>query len=438
MERFIGIIGIAVLLGIAFLFSSNKKRINPRIIGSALALQFTIALFVFKTKTGAAALKGMTDGIETILGYSNQGISFVFGDLYNFSGVGFTFALHVLPIIIFVGALMAVLFHLGIMQMVMKVLGFVLRRVIGVNGVEALAASMNIFVGQDSAPFAVRPYLKDMPRSTLFVIMVTGMATVAGSILAGLYGMGTIDMLNAAGEPMLGANGEVLKTHLIDMKYLVIASFMAAPGGILMAKMLIPSEEGDADFGPDNVAIEVTKHSNVIEAAAVGATEGSKLAIIIGAMLIAFISLIALMNGMLGGIGEWIYSWSHIGVFHELTMQKILGAIFSPIMFLIGIPSSETITAGGLFGEKLILNEFIAFGSYKDMAMAGELSDRAKAIMTIALCGFANFSSIAIVLGGAGTLAPERRGELAAFGLKAVLAASLANLMSAAIVGLLL
>lgn len=438
MERFIGIIGIAVLLGIAFLFSTNKKQINPRIIGSALALQFAIALFVFKTSAGAAALHGMTNGIETILGYSNKGISFVFGDLYNFSGVGFTFALHVLPIIIFVGALMAVLFHLGIMQLIMKVLGFVLRRVIGVNGVEALAASMNIFVGQDSAPFAVRPYLKDMPRSTLFLIMVTGMATVAGSILAGLYGMGTIDMVNAAGEVVLGDDGKALKTHLIDMKYLVIASFMAAPGGILMAKMLIPSEEGDADFGPDNVSIEVTKHSNVIEAAAVGATEGSKLAIIIGAMLIAFISLIALMNGLLGGIGEWIYSWSHVGVFHELTLQKILGAIFSPIMFLIGIPSGETIAAGGLFGEKLILNEFIAFGSYKDMALAGELSERAKAIMTIALCGFANFSSIAIVLGGVGTLAPSRRGELAAFGLKAVLAASLANLMSAAIVGLLL
>jgi len=438
MDKFIGIIGIIVLLGIGYLFSSNKKRVNPRIIGAALTLQFVLALFVFKTKAGQFTLKSITDGIETILGYSNKGISFVFGDLYNFSGVGFTFALHVLPIIIFVGALMTVLFHLGVMQFIMKGLGFVLRRVIGVNGVEALAASMNIFVGQDSAPFAVRPYLKDMPRSTLFLIMVTGMATVAGSILAGLYGMGTIDVLNAAGEQTFDAQGVLIQTHLIDMKYLVIASFMAAPGGILMAKLLIPSEEGDEDFGPDNVDIKTTKHANVIEAAAVGATEGSKLAIIIGAMLIAFISLIALMNGMLGGIGEWIYSWSHIGVFHELTMQKILGAIFSPMMFLIGIPWSETVAAGGLFGEKLILNEFIAFGSYKDMAMAGELSDRAKAVMTIALCGFANFSSIAIVLGGVGTLAPERRGELAAFGLKAVLAASLANLMSAAIVGLLI
>ena len=411
-EKLIGLIGIIVLLGIGYLFSTSRKQINFRIVGSALALQFAIALFVFKTGVGEGVLHGLTRGIETILGYSDAGIKFIFGQ-WDTGNLALSFAIRVLPVIIFVGALMSVLFHLGIMQIIMRGLGFVLRRVIGVSGVEALSASMNVFVGQDSAPFAVRPFLKDMPRSTLFMIMVTGMATIAGSILAGLIQMGV------AGQD------------------LIVASFMAAPGGILMAKLMVPGEKGDEDFGPDSIAIENSRHSNVIEAAAVGATEGSKLAIIIGAMLIAFISLIAMMNGILGGIGEWIYSWSHIGIFHELTMQKILGVIFSPIMFLIGIPWSEAFTTGALFGEKLILNEFVAYTSFTQLG-EGALSARASSIITIALCGFANFSSIAIVLGGVGTLAPERRAEIASFGLRAVLAASIANLLSAAIVGLMI
>ncbi|MCF6276117.1 MAG: NupC/NupG family nucleoside CNT transporter [Robiginitomaculum sp.] len=284
--------------------------------------------------------------------------------------------------------------------------GFVLRKTIGVNGIEAIAASMNIFVGQDSAPFAVRPYLDTMPKSTLFLIMVTGMATIAGSILAGLITMG------------------------VDAQSLIVASFMGAPGGILMAKMIMPSDPADADFSPDSIKIETTKHSNVIEAAAVGASEGAKLAITIGAMLIAFISLIALLNGMLGGIGGWFG-------FEGLTFQSILGWVFSPLMYIIGVPWAEAGISGTLFGEKLILNEFVAYASFMDMG-EGALTPRAAIITTIALCGFANFSSIAIALGGIGTLAPKRRGELASFGLKAVLAASLANLLSAAIVGLML
>ncbi len=405
MERYIGILGIFVLLGIAYLCSTARKNINPRTIFSALALQFAIALFVFKTGVGQTTLHVMTNGIETVLGYSDDGIKFIFGH-WDTDNLAFSFAIRVLPVIIFVGALMTVLFHLGVMQIIMRGLGFVLRKAIGINGVEALSASMNIFVGQDSAPFAVRPYLRTMPRSSLFLIMVTGMATIAGSILAGLIAMG------------------------VNAQDLIVASFMGAPGGILMAKMIIPSEKGAEDFGPDSVKIEKTKHANVIEAAAVGAGEGVQLAIIIGATLIAFISLIALLNGMVGGVGGWFG-------FEDLTIQAMLGEIFRPLMFVVGVPWHEANIAGALFGEKLILNEFIAYNSFLAMG-EGTLSPRAISITTIALCGFANFSSIAIVLGGVGTLAPERRAELAGFGLRAVLAASLANLMSATLVGLLI
>lgn len=405
MEKMIGFVGIAVLIGIGYLFSNNRKHISLRIIGSALALQFAIALFVFKTGVGESALHAATRGIEHVLEYSNAGIAFIFGD-WATQNIPLNFAIRVLPVIIFVGALMSVLFHLGIMQIIMRVLGFVLRRVIGVNGVESLSASMNVFVGQDSAPFAVRPYLKDASSSTLFLIMVTGMATIAGSILAGLIGMG------------------------IGAQYLIVASFMGAPGGILMAKLIIPADKDEQDATPSAVKIETTKHANVIEAAAVGAAEGVQLAIIIGATLIAYISLIAMLNGIVGGVGG-------IFGFEGLTMQTIVGTIFSPIMFLIGIPWADAVTAGALFGDKVIVNEFIAYSSFIELG-EGAMSDRASTIITIALCGFANFSSIAIVLGGVGTLVPERRAELASFGLRAVLAASLANLISAAIVGLML
>ncbi len=406
MERFIGIFGVVILLAIGYLFSTNRKNVSPRTIFSALAFQFAIALFVFKTKIGEHTLEAITNFIENVLGYSMKGIGFIFGNWADSGNVMLSFATMVLPVIIFVGALTAVLFHLGIMQMVMRGLGFVLRKTIGVNGIEGIAASMNIFVGQDSAPFAVRPYLDTMPKSTLFLIMTTGMATIAGSILAGLMNMG------------------------VDAQSLIVASFMGAPGGILMAKMLMPSDPADVDFSPDSVEIKTTKHSNVIEAAAVGASEGVQLAITIGAMLIAFISLIALLNGMLGGIGGWFG-------YGDLTFQKILGTVFSPLMYVIGVPWAEAGISGSLFGEKLILNEFVAYSSFVGLG-ENALTPRAAKITTIALCGFANFSSIAIALGGIGTLAPKRRSELASFGLRAVLAASLANLLSAAIVGLMI
>ena len=406
MGQYIGILGIVALLGIGYAFSTSRKNIRPRTVLSALALQFFVALVVFKTKAGAHALEAFTKWIENILGYSMKGIGFIFGDWANSGNVMLSFATQVLPVIIFVGALMAVLFHLGIMQLMTRALGFVLRRALGVSGVESLVASMNIFVGQDSAPFAVRPYLKSMPKSSLFLVMVTGMATIAGSILAGLFAMG------------------------VNPQYLIVASFMGAPGGIMMAKILMPTDPDEPDDIEDKIELSVAKHSNVIEAAATGASEGVKVAITIGAMLIAFISLIAMLNGMLGWFGGWFG-------YGDITFQSLLGWLFSPLMFLVGVPWEESRTVGSLFGEKLILNEFVAYSTFVD-GIKGTLSVKAEAIATIALCGFANFSSIAIALGGIGTLVPERRSELAGFGLRAVLAASIANLISAAIVGLLI
>ncbi len=406
MERFIALIGIFALLAIAYLFSTDRKNINPRTVIGALLLQFAIALFVFKTKIGALALEKTAFGVEHVLNYSMKGIGFIFGDWANNGNVMMSFATMVLPVIIFVGALMAVLFHLGIMQMVARGLGLLFQKALGVSGVEALVASMNIFVGQDSAPFAVRPYLEKMPKATLFLVMVTGMSTIAGSILAGLINMG------------------------IDAKYLIVAGFMGAPGGILMAKMIMPTRQEDKDKLSEKVIIEKSKHTNVIEAAAVGASEGVKLSITIGAMLIAFISLIALLNGILGGLGGLV------GI-DGLTFQKILGWVFSPVMWLVGVEWKEAGIAGGLFGEKLILNEFVAYSSFVEMGL-DSVSERTRAITTIALCGFANFSSIAISLGGISALVPNRRAELASFGLQAVLAASLANLLSAGIVGIMI
>jgi CNT family concentrative nucleoside transporter len=406
MERFIGFLGIMALLAIGYALSTDRKNVRARTILSALALQFTIALVVFKTSFGAHGLEAFTKWIENILGYSMKGIGFVFGDWAESGNVMLSFATQVLPVIIFVGALMSVLFHLGIMQLMTRALGFVLRKALGVNGVESLVASMNIFVGQDSAPFSVRPYLKTMPRSSLFLVMVTGMATIAGSILAGLFAMG------------------------VNPQYLIVASFMGAPGGIMMAKLLMPSDPDDTDDPNEKIDINVAKHSNVIEAAAMGASEGVQVAITIGAMLIAFISIIAMLNGMLGWFGGW---FGH----SEITFQSLLGIVFSPLMFLVGVPWNEAQTVGSLFGEKLILNEFVAYSTFVD-GIKGTLSTKAEAIATISLCGFANFSSIAIALGGIGTLVPERRSELASFGLRAVLAASCANLISAAIVGILI
>ncbi len=403
--NYIGIAGMAAILGIAWLFSNNRKGINLRTVGAALALQIAIAAFILYFDWGKRVIKVMSGGVQNVIDYSNAGINMVFGPLAS-DAVGFSFAIRVLPIIIFFSALMSVLYHLKIMQWVVKLVGGGLRRIIGTGRVESLNAAANIFVGQTEAPLVIRPYLKNLTEEQLFTVMVSGLASIAGTVLAGYVIMGA------------------------DLNYLLAASFMAAPGGLLMAKIIMPgNKESAAESEKGELEMEDSKHANVILAAAVGTTDGLKLAVNIGAMLIAFVALIALFNGIVGGLAGLV------GI-EDLTLQKILGWIFSPLMYLLSVPWEEAQAAGSLFGEKLVLNEFVAFSNLSSY-LAG-MSDRTVAVVTFSLCGFANLSSIAILLGGLGSLIPEKKPLIAKFGVKAVLAASLSNLMSAALAGLLL
>jgi CNT family concentrative nucleoside transporter len=339
-----------------------------------------------------------------VINYSKAGIDFMFGPLADTDVVGFSFAINVLPIIIFFSALMSVLYHLRVMEWIVKLVGGFLHKVIGTGAIESMNAAANIFVGQTEAPLAVRPYLKGLTEAQMFAVMVSGVASIAGTVLAGYVLMGA------------------------ELKYLLAAAFMAAPGGLLMAKIIMPDDEVVPAGGHEKLVMERSQHKNVILAAASGTTDGLRLAANIGAMLIAFIALIALFNGIVG----WISGWFG----YELTLQMILGRIFQPLMFLLSVPWDEAQAAGALFGEKLILNEFVAF-SHLNEYLAG-MSPRTIAVATFSLCGFANLSSIAILLGGLGVLVPEKRDLIGQLGLKAVLAGSLSNLMSAALAGLLL
>ena len=414
MQILMGLVGIAVLLSIAVLFSSNRKAINLRTIGGALLLQALIPAIVLMTSWGASALKSISHGVQTVIDSANVGIGFLFGPLVSdkmfevFAGNGFIFALKVLPVIIFFGALMSVLYHLNIMQWFVKVFGGGLQKLLGTSRTESMSAAANIFVGQTEAPLVVKPYLKTMTSSELFAIMAGGLASVAGAVLAGYASMG------------------------VGLDYLIAASFMAAPGGLLMAKILVPETEklnDKLEIEIEEDQDEAEEAANLLDAAAIGASSGLSLALNVGAMLIAFISLIALLNLMLGGIGGWFG-------YEGITMEMILGYLFSPIAYILGIPWSEALQAGSLLGQKLVINEFVA---YVDFIANKELfSEHSQAIITVALCGFANLSSIAILLGGLGVLAPSRRQEIARFGLKAVLAGTLSNFMSATMVGVFL
>jgi len=404
MSNFIGIAGIIVVLAIAFLFSSNRKAINLRIVGAAFALQVVVATIVLYWDKGRAGIEYLSDGVMAVIGFSRAGIEMVFGPLADTETIGFSFAVNVLPIIIFFSALMSVLYHLRVMEWVVKLVGGFLHKVIGTGAVESMNAAANIFVGQTEAPLAIRPYLKGLTEPQMFAVMVSGLASIAGTVLAGYALMGA------------------------ELKYLLAAAFMAAPGGLLMAKIVMPDDLVVKSGASEMLVMEKSQHKNVILAAASGTTDGLRLAANIGAMLIAFVALIALFNGIVG----WVAGWFG----YELTLQMILGWLFSPLMYLLSVPWEEAQAAGALFGEKLILNEFVAF-SHLNEYLAG-MSPRTVAIVTFSLCGFANLSSIAILLGGLGVLVPEKRDLIGQLGLKAVLAGSLSNLMSAALAGLLL
>jgi CNT family concentrative nucleoside transporter len=416
-----GLAGIAVILAIAVLISSNRRAIRLRVVGAAFALQAGIAVLVLYTSWGKAGIEGLSRGVANLLGYAGKGTEFLFGRLAT-DPLGQNFAIQALPVIIFFAALVAILYYLGIMQRIVRWVGGAIGWVTGISRVESLGAAANIFVGQSESPLVVRPYLAALPPAQIFTLMTVGMAGVAGTILAAYAAL--------LGEQYL--------------PFLLAAAFMSAPGGILMAKIVMPDEPRtdelpleDGVERPAEEKIDVAETfeegeqpANIIMAAAQGAQTGVKLAVAVGAMVLAFVALVALANGLLGGIGGWF------GI-EGLSFQRIVGYVFQPIMFLIGVPWNEAGTAGGLFGTKVVLNEFVAFIDLGAI-QPGALSDRSRAIVTFALCGFANFSSIAIQMAVTGGLAPNQRPVIARLGIKALIAGSLANLMSAALAGLLL
>jgi len=414
MTAIMSLVGMATLILIAVLFSSNRKSIRLRTVGGAFAIQASIGAFVLYTPFGQAVLETISEAVSQVIVYANDGIDFLFGGLANPDKVGFVFAFKVLPVIIFFSSLIAVLYHLKVMQWVIRLLGGALQRVLGTSRSESMSATANIFVGQTEAPLVVRPFIASMTRSELFAVMCGGLASVAGSVLAGYASLG------------------------IPMEYLIAASFMAAPGGLLFAKLLMPeTETPDDSISRAEEKIEADdKPANVLDAAATGATSGMMLAANVGAMLLAFIGLIALLNGILGGVGGWFGMES-------LSLEMILGWLFAPLAFLLGIPWSEATLAGSFIGQKIVVNEFVAFINLAPyisgetvVAATGEvMSKHTAAVLSFALCGFANLSSIAILLGGLGLMAPNRRQEIARYGLKAVLAGTLSNLMSATIAG---
>jgi CNT family concentrative nucleoside transporter len=396
-----GIFGIIVVLGIAFLLSDGKRSIKPRTILGGLAIQITFAFMVLEWELGRAALLGLSRGVQNIINYAGEGIAFVFGPAADTEGFGFVFAFQVLTIIIFFSSLISVLYYLGIMQWIIRLLGGALSKLLGTSKAESISASANIFVGQTEAPLVVRPFLPNMTKSELFAVMTGGLASVAGSTLAGYALLG------------------------VPLEYLLAASFMAAPAGLIMAKIMIPEQE---EIEEKEFVMEKDDRSvNVVDAAARGASDGLQLALNVGAMLLAFIALIALANGVLGGIGGWF------GV-EGITIQGILGYIFAPLAFAIGVPWAEAVQAGSYIGQKLVLNEFVAYTAFAPEI--ANLSPKTVIIVSFALCGFANFSSLAILLGGLGAMAPSRRPDIARLGMRAIAAGMLASLLSASIAGM--
>lgn len=396
-----GIGGIFTVLLIAFLLSSAKKSIKWRTILAGLTIQILFAFIVLKWEAGREALEKLSNGVQNLISYANEGISFVFGPAADTENFGFVFAFQVLTVIIFFSALISILYYLGIMQFFIRIIGGGLSKLLGTSKAESISATANIFVGQTEAPLVIRPFINKMTKSELFAVMTGGLASVSGSVLVGYALLG------------------------VPLEYLLAASFMAAPAGLILAKMMIPEtevvDEGNFKLEKDDTAV------NVIDAAARGASDGMKLAVNVGAMLLAFIGIIALLNGLLGGLGSFFG-------FKGLTLEGILGILFSPLAFAIGVPWAEAVQAGSYIGQKLVLNEFVAYSSFSQSIAA--LSDKTVIVVSFALCGFANLGSLAILLGGIGSLAPNRRSDIARLGMRAIAAGMLASLLSAAIAGM--
>jgi concentrative nucleoside transporter, CNT family len=408
MGRFTGILGILTMLGLAFTFSTNRKAIRIKTVAWGLGLQFLFAIFVLKIDFGRAAFQKAGDAVTKLLGYSYAGAHFVFGGLANpGSQLGY-FAFGVLPTVIFVCALFAILYHIGVMQIVIRIFAWVMTRVMGASGAESLNVAASIFMGQTEAPVTIRPFLPDLTHSELMTVMTSGMAHVSGGIMAAYIAFG------------------------IDPKHLLSAVIMTAPGTLLMAKMLVPETEQALTAGRVVMSEQEkqTEHKeNLLGAIARGTSDGLHMALNIAAMLIAFLALVALADGIMGGIHHWI-SW------FPSSLESIFGAIFAPIAWVIGIPWHDCPAIGNLLGTRMILNELVAFSMLGPQKAV--LAPRSFTIATFALCGFANLSSIGIQIGGIGALAPNKKGELARLGLRAMLAGTMANLMSASIAGMLL
>jgi CNT family concentrative nucleoside transporter len=413
-----GVFGLAVLISIAFAFSNDKKSVDWKLVAAGIGLQLIFAVLVIMVPGGREFFEAVSRIFVTVIGFATDGAIFIFGTAGDpKTNLGFMFAFQVLPTIIFFASLMAVLYHIGIMQKVVQGMAWVMLKVMRISGSESLAVAANVFVGQTEAPLVVRPYIAKMTQSELLTMMVGGMATIAGGVLAAYI-------------TMLGGGDEA--QQLFYAKHLLAASVMAAPATIVLAKILQPETEESLTKGDVRIKVEKTA-TNVIEAAANGAADGVKLALNVGGMLLAFIALISLINYPLAWVGEWTGLESLAG--QPLSLSIILGYILSPLAWIIGIPWAEAVTVGGLIGEKVVINEFVAYmhlADYQDV-----LSEHSVLISTYALCGFANFSSIAIQLGGIGGLAPNRRSDIASFGLRAVLGGTLATMMTATIAGVL-
>ncbi len=409
MGRFTGILGMLAILVAAYLFSTSRKSIQAKTIFWGLGLQLTLGYFVMRSTIGGTVFSFLGAGANKLLSFSYAGSQFVFGDLgmpKELSKLGFNFAFQVLPTIIFIAAFFAVLYHLGIMQLIIRAAAWLMTRIMGASGAESLNVAASIFMGQTEAPLTIRPFLPKLTKSELMCVMTSGMAHISGGMMAGYIQVG-------------GA----------DPKNLLTAVIMTAPGTLLMAKMLVPETEQSLTAGRVEMP-PMEKESNLLGAIARGTIDGLHLALNVGAMLITFIALLALLNAMMGGI----HTWRHMSWFPE-SLQMVFGWIFAPVAWLIGIPWHDAARIGNLLGTRMVINEFVAFSQLGPMK--GTLDPRSFTIATFALCGFANFSSIGIQIGGIGALAPEQRGQLAKFGVRAMLAGTMANLMSACIVGIL-
>jgi len=409
MGRYAGVLGLAAMLGLAYLFSTNRKAIRLKTVAWGLGLQLSFAIFVLRFEIGRRIFQTAGYYVNKLLSYSYVGSEFVFGEIgKKVSSLGFSFAFQVLPTIIFIAAFFALLYHLGVMQLIIRVAAWIMTRVMGASGAESLNVAASIFMGQTEAPLTIRPFLNRLTKSELMCVMTSGMAHVSGGIMAAYIAFG------------------------IEASHLLTAVIMTAPGTLLMAKMLVPETETPLTAGRVEMP-EMEKEANFLGAISRGTVDGLHLALNVGAMLISFLAMLALINAIMGGAHNWLFARGITGF--PSSLQQIFGWVFAPVAWVIGIPWRDCLNIGNLLGTRMVVNEVVAFQQLG--ALKGALDPRSFTIATFALCGFANFSSIGIQIGGIGALAPDQRGQLAKFGIRAMLAGTMANLMSASIVGIL-